>query len=373
MERPRRSNTPLRTAVLVVDRFPFLLFAVAIALAALAGLVATRAHADERYTLDDTKIAIYNLAGTATFEPESGTKATVEVLRGGPDASKLTVGTGRVDDRASLRIIYPGTRIIYPEMGRGSSNTTRVRDDGTFGGRDLGSLRAGRSVKITGSGRGTQAHADLTLRIPTGTDVLLRLAAGEVHVTNVDGTLRIDTGSGEVTASETRGVLSIDTGSGSVRVDHAEGPVSIDTGSGSVDLAHVHGGPLMVDTGSGSVSATNINVPALSIDTGSGRVDAVDVSSKLVHIDTGSGGVNVMLTSIVDEMKVDSGSGLVEIQLPRETGAMLSLETGSGGIETDVPLTQLRRDHGELHGQMGNGRSRIAIETGSGGIRFAGR
>ncbi len=393
MKRSRRHPAP-PSAAHVLDNRPaqFATVAVALTLAALAALLlALPAHAAgrisakdvralpvtpasaEHYTLTDTKVALFNLAGTATLEPTTGTQTIVEVTRGGADAGKLKIMPGHAEGRSSLAVIYPGTRIIYPQMGRGSNSGTRVRDDGTFGGKDLGHMISGRSVKISGSGSGTEAHADLTLRIPKGADVLLRLAVGDVHVTNVDSKLMIDTGSGAVTAAGTRGVLDIDTGSGSVRVGDAEGPLSIDTGSGSVDVQQVHGGALMIDTGSGSVSATNIDASTLSIDTGSGDVDVSEVKSRLLHVDTGSGSVSVSLQSLIDDMKIDSGSGRVDVEVPRTTGAMLSLETGSGSIDTDVPLTSVHRDRGELHGQMGDGHGRIVIETGAGGIRFAGR
>ena len=323
------------------------------------------------YTLSDSKVVLYNLAGVATLEPTSGTQVIVEVARGGADAGKLKVVTGNAEGRSSLAVIYPGTRIVYPQMGRGSNTQSRVRDDGTFGGRNTGKWSNGHSIKISGSGGGTEAHADLTLRIPKGADVVLRLAAGDVHVTNVDSKLMIDTGSGAVTSTGTRGSLSIDTGSGSVRVGDVEGPLSIDIGSGSVNVQQQRGGAVLIDTGSGSVSATNLDVPTLSIDTGSGDVDVSEVSSPHLHIDTGSGSVSVSLESVIDDMDIDSGSGRVDVEVPRETGAMLSLETGSGSIDADAALTSVHRDHGELHAQMGNGRGRIVIETGAGGIRFA--
>jgi lia operon protein LiaG len=349
------------------------LLPLALLLAAL--LWPARANSAERYTLSGRKIAVYNLAGTMVIESASGSEAVVEAMLAGRDQGKLKIATGRIDERQTLRVLYPGNSIVYPQYGRGSSTTTRVRDDGTFGGKDSNLWPSGRRVRISGSGwgGGVEAHADLKLLVPKGCDVIVRLAVGDMRVSNVDSKLFLDTGSGAVVSSGTSGGLAIDTGSGSVRVARADGPVSIDTGSGGVSVHETRGGNLVIDTGSGDVDASAIDTPMLSVDTGSGHVELDGVSARSVHIDTGSGGVTVGLRSIVEELNIDSGSGSVEVQMPRETGAMLSLQTGSGGLDVDMPLTNLRRDHGELYGQMGDGKGRIVIETGSGGIHIGGR
>lgn len=378
----RRAPFPARAARATTIETPRRADAWLPAVLLLAGLLAPAfAHASpkpasgtaERYTLGAGKVAVYDLAGAVTLEPTSGAETVVEVTYGGRDASRLKVATGEAEDRRNLRVLYPEDHIIYPPLGPGSNTSSSVRSDGTFGGKNSGSWLSGRRVKISGWGGGLEAHADLRLLVPRGADVLVRLLAGDVRVTNVDSKLFIDIANGAVITSDTRGELAVDTGSGSVRVARAEGPVSIDTGSGGVSVHDVHGGDLVIDTGSGSVDASAIDAPMLSVDTGSGRVDLDEVKAQTVHVDTGSGGVSLGLRSIIDEISIDSGSGSVEVSLPRDTGAMLSLETGSGGLAVDLPLRTLHRDHGELHGQMGDGRGRIVIETGSGGIHISGR
>ncbi len=355
-----------------------LLLAAALATALLAAAPAhssPRATSGQaaRYTLGPGKVAVYDLAGGVVLEPTTGPETIIEVTFAGRDADRLKVATGEAEGRRNVRVLYPDEHIIYPPFGPGSNTSTSVRPDGTFGGRNSSLWPTGRRVKISGWGSGLEAHADLKLLVPKGADVLLRLMVGDVRVTNVDSKLNLDIGSGSVVTTGTRGGLAIDTGSGSVRVARADGLVSIDTGSGGVSVHDLRGGDLVIDTGSGDVDVSAIEASTLSVDTGSGRVDLDEVSSRSVHVDTGSGGVTIGLKSIVDELNIDTGSGGVEVSLPRETGAMLSLETGSGGLDVDVPLTTLHRDHGELHGRMGDGRGRIVIETGSGGIHIGGR
>ena len=87
-----------------------------------------------------------------------------------------------------------------------------------------------------------------------------------------------------------------------------------------------------------------------------------------VIIDTGSGSVEAELSGQIDDLAVDTGSGSVTLRLPASLDATLTIETGSGGIDVDFPLSITRRARDELRGQIGEGRGRIVIDTGSGSV-----
>ena len=87
-------------------------------------------------------------------------------------------------------------------------------------------------------------------------------------------------------------------------------------------------------------------------------------------VDTGSGSVEIDLSADVDRLGVDTGSGGVTIGVPSTLGAELSIETGSGGIDADIPITVKRSGRRSLTGSIGDGKGRITIETGSGGVRL---
>ena len=78
---------------------------------------AASAQQGERYTLEGDEVAIYNLAGSLTVEPGTGT-VSVEMVRGGTDAAKLTVERGEIDGRETLRVVYPADLIVYAGIGR---------------------------------------------------------------------------------------------------------------------------------------------------------------------------------------------------------------------------------------------------------------
>jgi DUF4097 and DUF4098 domain-containing protein YvlB len=60
----------------------------------------------------------------------------------------------------------------------------------------------------------------------------------------------------------------------------------------------------------------------------------------------------------------------VTLRVPESIGAEVNLETGSGDIDSDLPITIRGQSRGELRGTIGNGASRITVSTGSGGIRI---
>ena len=333
----------------------------------LAALVAQQA---ERYTIPGDDVAIYNLAGEVRVEPGSGA-VTAEVARGGGDAGKLKVMKGEIDGWETLRVIYPADRIQYGKLSEGSSTQIRVRENGTFGNQHDGEGKErGKRITIAGRGGGLDAHADLRVTVPPGKRVAIYLAAGKVSVTNVDGDLWIDTYAGPVTTSGTRGELTIDVGSGAVQVTDARGELSVDTGSGMVAVSGVRGEKLSIDTGSGDVTASDVRSNELSIDTGSGDIEVTGLVAPQVELQTGSGSVAADVQGEVSNVNVQTGSGDVTLKLPPALGAEVDIETSSGDIETDfaVSVTRHARDH--LTGKIGDGRGKIAIETGSGGIKL---
>ncbi len=328
-------------------------------------VMASPVTAQQEYSLSGDEVAIYNLAGTAEIVRGGGSDVIVRVLRGGGDAAQLEVEVGRIDGREVLRIVYPGSRIVYPELGRRSQNTVRVAADGTFRG-----SRRGDRVTISGSGRGIEAWADLLIMVPPGKSVSVNIAAGAADARGVEGDLTIDTGSGRVTAIDITGSLNVDTGSGSVLIRNVTGDVMVDTGSGGVELDDIRGLEINIDTGSGGVKGSGITADRIVIDTGSGGIELSEVNAPDVALDTGSGSVHVELLGDVDRLEIDTGSGSVTVVLAADAGAEIDLETGNGGIDLDFPVTVRRASRDHVVGRLGDGRGRIHIDTGSGTIRL---
>lgn len=358
--------------------------------------------AQERFTLPGQRVAIYNLAGEVRVEAGSGNNVVVEVTRGGPDSGELEFDQRAEGDWRSLVVKYPSNRIVYRKMGRMSRSEFAVLGDGTFGPRNLdpqlgaerikGSKgsRGGQRIRVSGSGSGTDAYADLKVVVPSGRAVAVHLGVGKVFIANVNGDLQIDTRSGSVDATGVTGFARIDTGSGAVSLRNARGAFGLHTGSGSVNAVDVQGDALVVETGSGSIDASNLDIRDLSMETGSGSITIVGAAAPNARIHTGSGGVRAQrfgsanfdintgsgsvraeLSRDVQSGRIETGSGGVQVAITRELGADLTIDTGSGGIEFDAPgLSVNERRKSYLRGRIGDGRGELFVSTGSGGVSF---
>ena len=331
------------------------------------------AQQPERYTLTGDEVAIYNLAGEVRVQPGPGPGVTAEVTRGGADAAKLKVLRSEVDGRNSLRLQYPSDRIQYSKLSEGSSTQLRVRDDGTFSDNDSDDdhhRNEGKRVTIAAGGGGLDAHADLVVTVPRGKDVAIYLAVGKVTATNVEGDLKIDASNAPVTSTNSRGDLNIDVGSGAVQVSQQRGELEVDTGSGEVAVSDVRGESIRIETGSGQVTGTDVRSNQLSVNTGSGDIQVTNLNAPQVNLETGSGAVTADMSGELWNLSVNTGSGDVTLKAPPNLGAEVDIETSSGDIETDfeVSVTRHARDH--MTGRIGDGRGKIDIETGSGGIKL---
>ena len=333
-----------------------------------AGLGWGRAQAAPvRYTITGNKVSVYNLVGSLEIVPGTGSAVTAEVDLQGPDAAKLKVLTGPVRGRQTLRVLYPGDHVVDRSMGYGSTTNLRVRDDGTFGDED--GVEKGDRMTIAGRGPGVEASADVKLFVPPGTQLKVNWGHGSASVAKVDADLFLDGAAMPIHAEDLHGPFHADIGSGEVEVLGSDATINIDTGSGRVHLRDVRTSePVLVDTGSGEVAGENLRAGSLAIDTGSGSINLENLDAKSVTMDTGSGEIDLDLAGDVSTLVVESGSGDITVSFPPGVGAQVSVESGSGGIRSELALETQVRKHDALIGRIGDGRGTIGIETGSGTV-----
>jgi lia operon protein LiaG len=327
------------------------------------------------YTLPGREVAVYDLVGTVRVEPGTGSAVTAEVTTAGRDAGMLRVETGVLGGRQTLRVIFPRGDVIYPGGWPGgirgwSSTQIAVRADGRFNDHSMSGLGEllGRRVRIRASGRGTEAHADLVVRVPRGMRVSVYNGMGRISAANVEAELRLDGSATTVDARGIHGALTVDVGSGNVSVSGVDGALLVDTGSGDVSVSRIKASSVKLDTGSGTVEGDQVTAASLLVDTGSGGVRLSDVNSPDVYCDTGSGSVTLGLAGVVGKVRIDTGSGGVDLVVPADTGARLSADCGSGDITCDLPIRVQHRDDDSVSGCLGNCRGSIRIDTGSGDI-----
>lgn len=258
----------------------------------------------------------------------------------------------------------PGTQAAEQNRGADGSFDRTLNVSGNV---DLDITTGAGSIEIRQGGAG---RVEIHGRIRAGMDWLFSSREAEDRVRDIEAhppieqngnTIRIghfdnrDSGrnvsiSYEIIAPASATIQS-HTGSGRLAISGIEGPVNAGTSSGSIMLTDVHG-RVATSTGSGSITATGLRGEFRG-HTGSGSIRVEGEQTGRWEMETGSGGVDV--------------------RLPRSASFALNAHTGSGAVTVDFPMTvqgRLDRRMRDVSGRVGNGNYTLDVRTGSGHIRI---
>jgi DUF4097 and DUF4098 domain-containing protein YvlB len=267
---------------------------------------------------------------------------TVRLDRGGAVDLSLISGKIRVTgwDRADVKI-SASVESGYLRFNANSSRVSLSVEDSENDG------RRGRRHNDTGDAR-------YDVSVPRGTRLILEAVSGDV----------ISKGSqGEIEATSVSGDVDVTDG---VRT------VSAESVSGSVHAASVNGN-LRTETVSGDLRAENVtgDVEASTV---SGSIRLVGIQSKDVRTESVSG--DLTYTGTIEpsgRYSFESHSGTVRLNIPRGAGVQFSVETFSGDLSTDFPVTippnpNGKRREGHMDFTIGDGRAKVTAQTFSGSI-----
>jgi hypothetical protein len=186
--------------------------------------------------------------------------------------------------------------------------------------------------------RSPRDAVDVTVLIPSGTALKIGTFSASVTVRGRSGGADVSTGSATVELDEVDGDLRLRFGSGSGRVGRVAGSAVVRCGAGNAQFGEVVGD--------------------LSCGSGSGELD-VACARGAVRSRTGSG--TARFAAVYGDVDVASGSGELSIGLPAGIAARLDVTTGSGRVESDLPIHDVP--------QRQSGSITVRARTGSGNIR----
>jgi hypothetical protein len=184
------------------------------------------------------------------------------------------------------------------------------------------------------SGRGL----DVRIVIPTGTAVRISTHTAPIRIPGEVGGADLSFGSGEASVHEVDGDLRLRFGSGNAKAVQVSGSVQLRSGSGDADFGEI-GGSLKAGCGSG------------------------DLKVRVVHgaVVSRCGSGNAHLGEVHGNVDLTSGSGQMEIGLPVGVTAQLDVHTGSGRVNSDLPIDD--------HPRAGKEAITLKARTGSGNVR----
>jgi DUF4097 and DUF4098 domain-containing protein YvlB len=234
---------------------------------------------------------------------------------------------------------------------------------------------------------GTGARIDFTIEVPHEFDVQTFTTSGDVHVTNIAGVAVVNATSGDVLVRDVGGTSVIDLTSGGIEASEIGGDLRIAASSGNAEVKRVKG-LLKVETTSGNVRAYEVGGDAtvelitgdlelkgclgdvvFTTSSGSGRIVGVRGG---VSATSSSGDLEVAILPVGDKefyLSTSSGNVVVQFLPEQDYGFMLDINTCTGAIRGDMELTKLDQiSRRTLKGVVGNGKSRVVIETASGNV-----
>jgi DUF4097 and DUF4098 domain-containing protein YvlB len=200
--------------------------------------------------------------------------------------------------------------------------------------------------------RGGDTRYEVT--VPVGARVSARATSGDISITGTKGSVDANTQNGDIMVDDVAERVDLRSMNGDITARTIGGNIEVNTLSGEVMLTDV----------SGEVDATSV----------SGDLDLRNVIAKFVRARSTSG--DITYDGAVDpagRYELGSHSGSVYLTIPQNTGALLTVATYSGSIESDFLITLKPGEHGigaskRFTFEIGKGDSRISAESFSGDI-----
>ena len=266
---------------------------------------------------------------------------TVRLDRGGAVDLSLISGKIRVTgwDRPDVKI----SATIESGRLRFSSNSSRVSlsvDDSDDEG------RRGRRHNNTGDAR-------YEVSVPRGSRLILEAVSGDITAKGSQGEIEASSVSGDVDVTDGARAVSAEAVSGNVHAAQVNGSLRAESVSGDLRIENV----------TGDLEASSV----------SGNIRMAGIQSKDVRTETVSG--DIIYNGTIEpsgRYSFESHSGTLRLNIPRGAGAQFSVETFSGDLQTDFPVTisgrtAIRRE-GRVEFTIGDGRAKVTAQTFSGSI-----
>jgi hypothetical protein len=178
---------------------------------------------------------------------------------------------------------------------------------------------------------------ELEVRFPHGVHVMRmgnRHTLIEIHMPR-QGKVRLHTGDGEIRLRDMKGQMDLESGDGRLEVEGVDGTLRAHSGDGHV---RVRG-----------------RFDDLDIHTSDGRIEAEAVAG----------------SSIGHGWNLSTGDGGVDVMIPGNFAADLSVHTGDGHITLDLPVAvEGRYESNNIHGKLNGGGALLSIKTGDGSVRL---
>jgi DUF4097 and DUF4098 domain-containing protein YvlB len=257
---------------------------------------------------------------------------------------------------------------------------------------------SGNQVTINANTKGSGDHpisADLNLEIPRKAPLTISTARGEIVVNGRDGNVDISSQRGDVNADDINGNLNLNLDHGSARISQVSGDVNIQGRGDDVSLTDIKGAARL----NGEIQTVKLSRVGKTVGFKSARTDLefaklngdLDLDSDSLRGNDLTGPLrlstrskDITLQSLAGDARVESANSPIDIQLkspgnvqidnrngditvsvPEKMGFKVDARTRGSEISSEFSELQPKNDdnQGSLSGTVGNGASRIVLNS----------
>ncbi|MGH3262963.1 MAG: DUF4097 family beta strand repeat-containing protein [Trebonia sp.] len=187
--------------------------------------------------------------------------------------------------------------------------------------------------------------------IPAGECALDATVAVPASITR----LSASSGAGNATVTGTTGPVNVSTGDGSLTAGHTSGPLALNTNSGNIQVSAARAATLSASTGDGDIKADGVSSSTITANTSSGSIEGTGVSAANITASSGQGDLTITLTSVPNNVRVNTNSGNITLILPRTTTTYaIAAHTDSGNV-SDGTIRQSPSSTHVITATTGNG------------------
>lgn len=172
----------------------------------------------------------------------------------------------------------------------------------------------------------------------------LRGMGGEVSVSTLQGTVRLEGG---------RRYVELHAMQGEVYCSGAEGRIDLETTNGSITATGV----------GGEIRAHSLNGQVTLRDARASAVDAYTLNGGIEYVGSIAAG---------GEYKLETHAGNVTVAIPERAGVTIEASTFGGAFESDFPVTLQKTEGGgrTVNLSLGDGKARMTLQSFGGTIRL---
>ncbi len=238
---------------------------------------------------------------------------------------------------------------------------------------DVSSRRAEIRVKVP-RGRSRKIRTELTIHVPMQNTVDISTVSATIEVEGLHGARHaMESVSGSIRVRATSGAMDISSVSGQISIDDADGDVEIESVSGAVQVKGDYQNA-NVDTVSGAVRLDGAR-KTIRAETVSGSMRLHGNALEELKVEAVSGSI-VYTGDLSDraEVRANSLSGSIRLELDRPLEGEYDLKTFSGSIRCDLGPSSITRSKGRgkhLVFTNGKGKAHIQAETFSGSLTIS--